>query len=290
MKAVLSIAVSICLLGCLPARAQENIAGACPEATTEQLEIAADIEQRFGELEDGFFKTVAEFNGKDERITKEFDFPDAWYGVTVARGDVVEKAGFLANVRRDKAPPFIPKPCFHRYIDVNVHPATPHVGFLHATLHFALNESGGSQIGGTMLLVPAVRHDDDTEQLREGIDRVFAERGGDVERYRLGICSGYRKSDLRTACAGVSFYRPPPLEVNAANVDLVVAAYEAMVDGYFDLLAERMDQPFDAAQLAERQDMRKRWFNDQLLNDRFVVELIPFEVWTLANQAPTVDF
>jgi hypothetical protein len=36
--------------------------------------------------------------------------------------------------------------------------------------------------------------------------------------------------------------------------------------------------------------MRKRWLVDQLFSDPFASELVPFEVWSLANVPPTINF
>ena len=267
-----------------------DIAAQCPDATAEQISQARKIIRYFKTAEARFFNNVQNFNVFQTKTSDEFEYDDAWYGVEVARGDVIAKAGFMKNTRTEAAPPFFPKPCFHRYIDVNVHPITPFVGFMHSTIHFALNEDGTSQVGGTMLLVPAVSIEEDITRIRSSVDKAFRRYGMDVERYRQGVCSGYRKTNLQVACAGASFYQPPGLEVNARNVDLVIATYEAMVNQYFRALDRRKGQRYTEADLAERDAMRLRWFKDQLAGDHFLAGTIPWDVWTLANQAPQLRF
>ena len=36
--------------------------------------------------------------------------------------------------------------------------------------------------------------------------------------------------------------------------------------------------------------MRRRWLEDQLFADTFSMKVVPYEVWSFANQAPTVRF
>lgn len=63
-------------------------------------------------------------------------------------------------------------------------------------------------------------------------------------------------------------------------------------------LADRMQafQALDAVYAKHATDitrfrtMRKRWLEDQLFADTMSMKVVPYEVWSLANQAPAVKF
>ena len=50
------------------------------------------------------------------------------------------------------------------------------------------------------------------------------------------------------------------------------------------------DQPYAAADVAEQEGMRRRWLEDYLFHDPVTRIMVPYEVWSFADQAPTVMF
>jgi alkanesulfonate monooxygenase SsuD/methylene tetrahydromethanopterin reductase-like flavin-dependent oxidoreductase (luciferase family) len=45
-----------------------------------------------------------------------------------------------------------------------------------------------------------------------------------------------------------------------------------------------------AADVAEQEGMRRRWLEDHLFHDPVTRKMVPYEVWSFADQAPTVMF
>ena len=74
------------------------------------------------------------------------------------------------------------------------------------------------------------------------------------------------------------------------NFDFVTEVYETFVAAYMDILDKRKDQDFTADDLDAQNGMRKRWLEDHLFSDPFTMNVVPYEVWSFADQAPTIRF
>ncbi len=267
-----------------------------PAALSAEQQALADRMQAFQErTEASIFSRVTKLNGDLALEERVFDYDNAAHTVKVARGKVVEKAGWYVNVTKKAIPPFVPEPLWSRYVEINVHPTTPHVGMLHATVYVTYLANGKSVLAGYMDYVPGVWHDDDNARLKESLDAVYAKHGADITRFRKQLCEsefGAKKhrDRLKAACVGASLYDPPFMEVNEANFALATEAFDAFVGTYFDILGERRRQRYTSADIDERDAMRKRWLEDQLFADTMSMKVVPYEVWSLANQAPAVKF
>jgi coproporphyrinogen III oxidase len=241
------------------------------------------------------FARIGKLDGKLTTEERAFEYDNATHAVKVSRGKVVEKAGWYVNITRKAIPPFVPEPLWSRYIEINVHPQTPHVGMLHATVYLTYLANGKSVLAGYMDYTPGVWHDEDNARLKQSLDAVYAKHGADITRFRRQLCESAfgaknHRDRLKAACVGASLYDPPFLEVNEQNFKLVTEAFEAFVGTYFDILGERRRQRYTAADIAVRDAMRKRWLEDQLFADTMSMKVVPYEVWSLANQAPAVRF
>ncbi len=75
-----------------------------------------------------------------------------------------------------------------------------------------------------------------------------------------------------------------------ASIKFIAGMFDEFVGTYMDIVAERADDPFTAADLAAQDDMRRRWLIDQLFSDPFASKIVPFEVWSFANVPPVVKF
>ena len=238
---------------------------------------------------------VAELDGGLQIEERVVDREEARHVVEVTRGPVVEKAGWYVNEPRTGMPPFVPDPVWGRYVEIDVHPASPHVGLLHATVYCSFFTNGTSTMSGYLDYVPAVWHDDDNARLAASVEEVYARHGVDISRFRAELGDSdfgrtHHRERLRAACVGVSLYSFPMLEATMETLALAVDGFDAFVGTYFDILAERRDEPFGPAQVAEQDAMRRRWLEDQLFADTFSMKVVPYEVWSFANQAPTVRF
>ncbi|MBN8280759.1 MAG: coproporphyrinogen III oxidase, partial [Gammaproteobacteria bacterium] len=242
-----------------------------------------------------FFERVRDFNGKSTIEDKVFDYDMATHTVRVARGKVIEKAGWYTNVQKKGLPPMVPDPLFSRYLEMNVHPATPHVGMLHATMYFTYLKNGAGLLAGYMDYVPGVVHEDDNARLKAAVDQVFAKYGEDISRFRTELCDSkfgkkFHRDTLRAACVGVSLYARPMMKVDDRNMSLAMDAFEAFTGEYFRILDERKRQRASKQDFAEQAAMRKRWLEDQLFADTFSQKVVPYEVWSMANLPPEVRF
>jgi coproporphyrinogen III oxidase len=189
----------------------------------------------------------------------------------------------------------VPDPLFSRYMEIDVHPATPHVGMLHATVYFTYLKNGVSVLAGYMDYVPAVVHEEDNQRLRAAVEQVFAKHNVDIGPYRKELCESrfgaeHHRDALKAACVGVSLYAPPMMQITNENLDVVTEAFQAISDTYFRILAERKGERVTEADRQAQDAMRKRWLEDQLFADTFSRKVVPYEVWSLANLPPSVRF
>jgi coproporphyrinogen III oxidase len=271
-------------------------AAAPAAALTPEQQALADRMQAFQDAtEKSFFERVKYYNRTLDIEERVFDYDTATHTVKVTRGKVVEKAGWYVNVQKKGMPPMVPDPLYSRYMEVDAHPATPHVGMLHATIYFTYLRNGAGMLAGYMDYVPGVWHEEDNQRLKQAVEAVFARHGEDIGRFRKELCDSkfgaeHHRDRLKAACAGVSLYAPPMLKVTAANLDLVTGAFRAITEEYFAILDERRRQRVTSADRIAQDAMRKRWLEDQVFADTFSRKVVPYEVWSLANLPPTVRF
>lgn len=261
------------------------------DAMTKQMQAFMDRSEK------RIFDKIKALNGGLEVETKTFSYPAAEHLVKVTRGPVVEKAGWYVNISTKAAPPFVPEPKWNRYMEINIHPKSPLVGMLHATIYFAYFASGkmDSIMAGYQDYVPAVWNDEDIASLKAAVDAVYARNGVDIGRFRRQLCESAfgaknHRDRLKASCAGTSLYDPPFMPVTEANFALATEAFDAFVDAYFRILEKRKDQPYTPADVRLQDAMRKRWLEDQLFADTMSMKVVPYEVWSLANQAPAIRY
>lgn len=229
-----------------------------------------------------------------ESLSRETD--DSIYDVRVTRGPVVEKLGrMLAEGKKTQPGRREGVLVWGRFYSIDVHPQTPLVGMLHATLVLQFYEDGTGFAGGWLGVMNGTRVDEDMQALTRVVDTHFADHGRDPAIYRRLITKGTedtvatfrRKPDP----SGVSFYGPPVFPGDVArSYDLIEGLFEKFTDAYLDLVPKRAGAPVTAGDVARQDAMRKSWLIDQLYSDPFASQLVPFEVWSLANVPPVVRF
>lgn len=247
-------------------------------------------------MEDKYFRRVAELNGGAAYETLEKQTDDTDYLVRVTRGDVVEKAGTMVAVGKKTQPGRIHGVlAWSRFYSIDVHPKTPLVGMLHATVVLQFYEGGQSFAGGWLGVMNGTRNADDMGVLKDLVDAHFARYGRDPAVYRRLIRKGTEdtvsKFRRRPDDSGVSFYGPPVFPGDTAqSFQFVSELFDQFTGAYLGLVAKRASQSFTPADLAAHEAMRKRWLVDQLFSDPFASNLVPFEVWSLANTPPVIRF
>jgi coproporphyrinogen III oxidase len=281
--------------GAVEAQDGATAAAGAPALTAEQQALALQLQAFQDRMETDFFQRVKRFNGSLDIEERVFDYDMATHTVKVSRGKVVEKAGWYVNTQKKGMPPLVPDPLYSRYMEIDVHPATPHVGMLHATIYFTWLKNGAGMIAGYMDYVPAVVHEEDNQRLKQAVEAVFARHNEDIGRFRNELCESkfgaeHHRDRLKAACVGVSLYAPPMLKATGGNLALVTEAFRAITDTYFAILTERRRQRVSAQDQGALDGMRRRWLEDQMFADTFSRKVVPYEVWSLANLPPTVRF
>jgi coproporphyrinogen III oxidase len=260
------------------------------DLTTEQREHADQMLELTARREKFFLDTIERLNGSREVETRLFDLEKARHEVSVARGEVLEKAAWYTNQTKMADPPYVPEAIWDQYFELDFHPRTPLLGQLHATVYFTYMADGKSAIAGYMDYTPGTWIDEDIAYMKQTVDAVFEEHGHDVERYRQMLYKDYHKDKLQAACIGAAFYVPPMLEINEVNLTFVQAAHESFVNAYLEILDRRKDQSFTDEDLANQAGMRRRWLEDHLFSDPFTMYVVPYEVWSFADAPPVVQF
>ena len=247
-----------------------------------------------------YFGRVAGLNGggadPETRDLLACETDDSLYDVRVLRGPVVEKFGrMLVEGRKTQPGRREGELAWGRFYSLDVHPATPLVGMLHATLVLQFYADGTGFAGGWLGVMNGTRVDEDMAGLGRLVDDWFAARGRDPATYRQLMVKGTDETvgrfRRRPDPCGVSFYGPPVFRGDvAASYEFVEGLFERFTDGYLDLIPRRAaDVPTEEDR--QRQDeMRRRWLVDQFLSDPFSSKLVPFEAWSLANVPPVIRF
>jgi coproporphyrinogen III oxidase len=271
---------------------QERLARLAPADRALAQEVATFITR----VDEKYLARIAALNRGAGLQTLEKQTGDTDYLVRVTRGSVVEKAGTMIAVGKKTQPGRSPANLlWSRFYSLDVHPKSPLVGMLHATVVVQFYDDGQSFAGGWLGVMNGTRNAADMARLKELTDAHFMRHDKDAAPYRRLIVKGTEDTveefRRRPDDSGVSFYGPPVYPGDTARSYAFIAAlFEEFTDAYLDIVASRAADPFTAEDLAAQDRMRKRWLIDQLFSDPFASKLVPFEVWSLANVPPVVKF
>ena len=247
-----------------------------------------------------YFARAQALNGNESATgpgdTLSLETDDSIYAVRVTRGPVVEKLGRMVSEGKKTQPGRVEGVLkWSRFYSIDVHPKTPLVGMLHATLVLQFYEDGTGFAGGWLGVMNGTRVDEDMQLLTNVVDTHFAGYDKSPALYRKLIVKGTK--DTVTAFrrqpdpSGVSFYGPPVFPGDLVrSYELIEGLFEKFTDAYLELIPRRTIATVTAEDLARQEAMRKRWLVDQLFSDPFASKLVPFEVWSLANVPPEVRF
>ncbi|MDH5316572.1 MAG: hypothetical protein OEW44_08820, partial [Gemmatimonadota bacterium] len=145
-------------------------------------------------------------------LNRETD--DSIYDVRVTRGPVVEKLGrMIAEGKKTQPGRREGELVWSRFYSIDVHPRTPLVGMLHATLVLQFYEDGTGFAGGWLGVMNGTRVAEDMQALTSLVDTHFEAYGRDPAVYRRLIVKGTEDTisefRRRPDPSGVSFYGPP---------------------------------------------------------------------------------
>jgi coproporphyrinogen III oxidase len=247
-------------------------------------------------MDEKYFGQVEAMNGgiEFEDRTASTEYSD--FELRVARGDVMEKAGRMLSDGK-LAPPGRGGGVltWGRFYSLDMHPKTPLVGMLHATIVLQMYEDGSVGTGGWLGVMPGTRIEADLALLKQVTDDYFAAHDKDPTLYRKLICKGTHETRAefrrKPACSGVSFYGPPVYQGDPeASIKFIAGMFDEFVGAYMASVEERADDPFTAADIKAQDDMRRQWLIDQLFSDPFASAIVPFDIWSFVNNPPVIKF
>ena len=273
--------------------------------TPDNRIIAEDLITFMQTSDDKYFAWVNKINEQNlpehdgQTISdKNFDWTTEYsdYNIRVVRGPVVEKTGRMLSEGKMTSPGRGDKKLvWGRFYSIDIHPKTPLVGMLHATLVLQFFEDNSIGTGGWLDMMPGTRIPEDLEFLKQTTDNYFAKHNADNALYRRLVCKGTEDTieywRRRPSCSGVSFYGPPVFRDSGERSYMFIKGmFTEFVDAYMQLVEKRMDDSFSEEDVLAQETMRHRWLIDQLFSDPFASKIVPFEVWSAANVPPTIKF
>ena len=273
--------------------------------TPDNRIIAEDLITFMQTSDDKYFAWVNKINEQNlpehdgQTISdKNFDWTTEYsdYNIRVVRGPVVEKTGRMLSEGKMTSPGRGDKKLvWGRFYSIDIHPKTPLVGMLHATLVLQFFEDNSIGTGGWLDMMPGTRIPEDLEFLKQTTDDYFAKHNADNALYRELVCKGTEDTieywRRRPSCSGVSFYGPPVFRDSGERSYMFIKGmFTEFVDAYMQLVEKRMDDSFSEEDVLAQETMRHRWLIDQLFSDPFASKIVPFEVWSAANVPPTIKF
>jgi coproporphyrinogen III oxidase len=259
-------------------------------------EVADFMKAFIQEMDAKYFERIGEMNGELEFEDRTAETDYSGYDLRVTRGEVMEKTGRMLSAGKKQNPARGDKELvWSRFYSLDMHPKTPLVGMLHATIVVQFFADGSSSSGGFLGVMPATKIAEDLDYLKELTDAYFAEAGKDPSLYRRLMCKGTEDTVFefrrKPACSGVSFYGPPVYRGSTEDsLKFIAGLFDEFVGAYVDITEKRADQAYSEADLLAQDEMRKRWLIDQLFSDPFASAIVPFEVWSFANVPPVIKF
>ena len=212
------------------------------------------------------------------------------------RGPVIEKTGRMLSAGKMTSPGRGDKTLvWGRFYSIDIHPKTPLVGMLHATLVLQFFEDNSIGTGGWLDMMPGTRIPEDLEFLKQTTDDYFEKHNANTALYRRLVCKGTEDTieywRRKPSCSGVSFYGPPVFrDSGEKSYRFIKGMFTEFVDAYLQLVEKRMNDSFTKEDVLAQETMRRRWLMDQLFSDPFASKIVPFEVWSAANVPPTIKF
>jgi coproporphyrinogen III oxidase len=265
-------------------------------AAADEAQLRTFMNDFIAEMDEKYFGLVANMNGDAgvEDRTASTEYSD--FELRVARGAVMEKAGRMLAIGKKLSPGRGDGVLtWSRFYSLDMHPRTPLVGMLHATIVMQTFQDGSISTGGWLGVMPGTKVDEDLARLKQVTDDYFARHDKDPSLYRRLICKGTHDTigefRRRPACSGVSFYGPPVYPDDpGASIRFIAGLFDEFAGAYMDIAAARADDPFTHDDLVAQDDMRRRWLIDQLFSDPFSSKIIPFDIWSFANVPPVIKF
>ena len=273
--------------------------------TPDNRIIAEDLITFMQASDDKYFAWVNKINEQnlpalgDQLINDEnFDWTTEYsdYNIRVVRGPVIEKTGRMLSEGKMTSPGRGDKNLvWGRFYSIDIHPKTPLVGMLHATLVLQFFEDNSIGTGGWLDMMPGTRIPEDLEFLKQTTDDYFEKHNANTALYRRLVCKGTEDTieywRRKPSCSGVSFYGPPVFRDSGEKSYMFIKGmFTEFVDAYLQLVEKRMNDSFTKEDVLAQETMRRRWLMDQLFSDPFASKIVPFEVWSAANVPPTIKF
>jgi coproporphyrinogen III oxidase len=273
--------------------------------TPDNRIIAEDLITFMQASDDKYFAWVNKINEQtlpelgDQPINDEnFDWTTEYsdYNIRVVRGPVIEKTGRMLSAGKMTSPGRGDKNLvWGRFYSIDIHPKTPLVGMLHATIVLQFFEDNSIGTGGWLDVMPGTRIPEDLEFLKQTTDDYFQKHNANTALYRRLVCKGTEDTieywRRKPSCSGVSFYGPPVFRDSGEKSYMFIKGmFTEFVDAYLQLVEKRMNDSFTKEDVLAQETMRRRWLMDQLFSDPFASKIVPFEVWSAANVPPTIKF
>ena len=249
-------------------------------------------------MDEKYFGWAENLNGKTEYDNRIIETVYSHYDLKVTHGLVVEKIGRMQSSGRKTNPGRGDSALiWGRFYAIDVHPKTPLVGMLHATIVYQFFEDGSMGVGGFFGVMPGTKVEKDLAGLAKVTEDHFAENGqsDQLEMYRKFLCKGTEETReefrRRPACVGASFYGPPVFRGDIEKSYIFVEEFfEKFVDAYMKTIVERADDPFTDEDIAAQDTMRRRWLIDQVFSDPFASKIVPWNAWAFQNMPPVLKF
>jgi len=264
----------------------------------DQRALAEHMVAFLARMDDKYLTRIQTINDNvdDEVMTMSSEYSD--YDIRVTRGPVIEKAGRMLATGKKTSPGRAPDNgalAWGRFYSLDVHPKTPLVGMLHATIVLQFFENGNSAVGGWLDVMPGTRIEEDIQILHELVDTHFAKQDKNPKLYRRLMCKGTEDTVAefrrKPSCSGVSFYGPPVYRGDTEQSYLFIEElFDEFVGAYLNIAEMRADDDFTEADLLAQDKMRKRWLIDQLYSDPFASKIVPYQAWFMANVPPIIKF
>ena len=263
--------------------------------TDDQAAFAVRFLDFLSGIDAKYFDRAYELNGHMASETKQFSYDHADYEAKVTRGLVVEKMGRLMTTGKKPVLSFQKPALFSRHFIIDVHPKSPLVGSLHATIMFQYQADGESMISSWFDVLSGANRDDDLATLRQAADQVLGQHRVDSGPFRRRLCSGtdsvIHRSRRKSDCVGLSLQGRSMMTMTEDNFRLVTQAYDRFLDTYFTIIGHRRDEAYSGAEVTMQDTMRRDYFEYNAFADLFFSKgYPPYEVWSLVVAPPTVKF
>jgi len=234
-------------------------------------------------------KGLLEVSGTGKLSQRTWTFPKGHSEIMVVRGGAIEKASIHHLKLQGITQSGMPGEVEHIVYQMEVFPEHPYCPMGHFNTEWSTKEPRDHYMN--LDLFPAVRVEEDLITMKAAMDTVADRFGRDREKMREGLDTHYTMEHFAAPLATKVGCKL--LELKDEDLEFFVAAYEAFLGVYLDIISKRKGTACTESEMQLKLERNGKWLEYLMFKDRAIQaarDILPLEVLIEMGFPPTAIF